>query len=694
MVDLLDRLNIQQKLMACFSLGFLLCLLLLGIVLNRMVSQDALEQAGRSALGQMQQADASLVSVERLLKADFVRLSKNEEMRLGSGLTIYSEQTGNENGILEMDPEAKGGFELRAYQLFQRFAKEHEKVTAAVTYGMRDGGYVQYPAVTRENNFDPRKLYWYRDGMAAGESGLLFVSKPFQGAGGKPVIGFYSLVWTLEEEPLGVLGLQLDLSALLNMVLPEASDSKDGWMVLDGEDAILIDGKHPDAVFRKLADANLGDISLMGQKKEGIHRIKLDDSEKYAVIYVSETTGLKYIRLLEADEVMAGVGDMRMALLMFLLLAAVMSFFGSRWLARKITAPFRAMEEKAEAIGAGRLKESSEWSESDDEVGRLSFAFQEMAGGLRRRLESIKEEAGRLAGVSRQLTEEIVHCREASLEATEKTKEITAAEEQQTQTVGEVAGQLAELAESLSRASEGVRGIGKITHQLGRTASDGREGLQEAAGKLEEAQKRTASATEVASVLDQKALQAAELIKSIEEMAEQLNLLALNAAVESARAGNSKERSKFTAVAEEVRQLSEQSSKAARKSVLVISAMQQDAQQAAAAVKETEQAVESGRKCVRQRAEELSRLGQQLEQIDDILKGVASAVQSLDGSGKRIKAAAEQVEWGSRKSADAAEGVSKAAKSQTGAIERLEKRSRELTGAAEKLRESTEGFEL
>ena len=691
--DWLDRLNIRQKIMACFSLGFLLCLLVLGIVLSRMISGHALEQAQVSAVRQMKQMDVSLVSLERLLKTDFMRLSQNSEIRQGAGLTVYSQMEGNENGILEMNPEGKGGFEERAYHIFQDFAKSHEKVTAAVTYGMQDGGYVQYPAVTRENNYDPRNTYWYRDGMAAGESGLLYVSQPFQGSHGKPVIGFYSLVWNPGDEPAGVLGFQLDLASLLGMTVPEET-GKDGLMVLDKENTILIDENHPDAVFRKIADADLGDISLTGQKDEGIHRVMLDREEKYAVIYTSETTGLKYIKLLDADEVMAGVGNVRIALALLLLAAVVMSVLGSRWLAVRITAPFRAMEEKAEAIGAGRLREAGELAESDDEVGRLSLAFQEMAGQLRGRLEGIKADAGKLAAAFGQLTEEVASCRKSAEEVAGKASAMTSAEEAQGKTVGEVAGQLDGLAESLERASDGMKEIGKVTHQLGRTASDGQEEMQKASQGLSEAQKRIASTSTAAEALDKKAVQATEMVKSIGEMAEQLNLLALNAAVESARVGSGKERNKFTAVAEEVRQLSEQSSKAARKASLVISALQQEAQQASAAVKDTEEAVRFGKECVRQRTEEFRRLEGQLEHIDKILEGAFAAIQSLDGSGKRTKAAAEQVEWGTRKSADAAGAVAKAVQEQSQSLEKLERLSKDLSGTVKALQSRTDSFEI
>ena len=692
---MLDRLNIQQKIMACFSLAFLCCLALLRIVLGRMVTEQALEQAQEAACRQIRQTDASLVSMERLLKSEFLQLSKNGEVRQGSGLTVYAGREGNENGILQMNPEAAGGFELRAYQIFQQFAKRHENIIAAVTYGMQDGGYVQYPAVTRENNYDPRQLYWYRDGMAAGESGLLYVSPPFQGAHGKPVIGFYSLVWNTDEEPAGILGLQLDLAALLDMTLPEEAEDKGRWMVLDAEDSILIDPKHPDAVFRKLADANLGDISLLGQKKEGISRILLDDEELYAVISTSEATKLKYIRLLDADEVMAGTRKVRLALAALLLLSLAISFFGSRWLAAKITAPFRAMEEKAEAIGAGRLRGAEGLAESDDEVGRLTLAFQEMAGELREKLQGVKDGAVDLAEISGRLAESIANCRRTAAELSEKTQGLTAAEETQAKTVSEVAGQLDGLAESLGRASDGMKEIGKVTHRLGRTASDGRQGLQKAAQELSEARKRADSAVSVAATLDKKAVQASDLVKSIGEMAEQLNLLALNAAVESARAaGNSKDRNKFTAVAEEVRQLSEQSSKAARKTALVISALQQEAQQAATAVKETETAIASGKDSLRERDSEFQQLESQLEQIEKILAQASAAIQALDGSGKRIQAAAEQVEWGARKSADAAEAVSKAAQEQSQSLVALEDMSKSLSGTAETLQARASSFEL
>ena len=694
MGDLLDGLNIRQKIMACFSLAFLVCLLILGLVVGRMVSRQAVDQAQRAAQQEMQQADAAILSMERLLKSEFLQLSWNWDLRSGSGLTIYSGQEGNENGILTMNPEEKGGFELTAYQIFQHFAKRNEKVTVAVTYGMQDGGYVQYPAVTRENNYDPRNLYWYRDGMAAGESGLLYVSQPFQGSNGKPVIGFYALVWSPEDTPAGVLGYQIDLGALLGMALPEKNTDRKGWMVLDGEDAILLDERHPDAIFRKLSDANLGDLSLLGQRKEGMHRILLDDAETYAVIYTSETTGLKYIRLLDEDEVTAGSREVRLALILLFFLSLGICFFASRWLAGKITAPFRAMEEQAEAIGAGRLKGAAGLLESDDEVGRLSLAFQEMAGELGRRLESVRRESESLAGSSSHLTEGIAKCRQAASEALEKIRSMTSAEEKQAKTVGEVAGQLDGLAESLSHASEGMKEIGEVARQLGKRASEGREGMKESAGRLSEAQVRIDAVVSSASLLDRKALQASELIQSIGEMAEQLNLLALNAAVESARAGSSKERNKFTAVAEEVRQLSEQSSKAARKAALVVSALQQEALQASKVVKDAATAVGSGKDSIQQRDGEFQKLEEALERIEGILTQANAAVQSMGGSGKRIKDAAEQVAWGTRKSADAAETVERIAEEQTKTLAQLEKLSKDLTGAAESLRARTESFEL
>ena len=694
MGDWLDRLNIQQKIMACFSLGFFVCLFFLGIALNRMISTEALERAQGAAVDRMRQMDASLVSMERILKTDFLRLSQKGEIRQGSGLTVYMGQEGNENGLLEMNPEAKGGFELQAYEIFREFAKSYEKVATAVVYGMQDGGYVQYPAVTRENNYDPRQTYWYKDGMAAGESGLLYVSQPFQGAGGKPVVGFYSLVWSYGEEPLGVLGLQLDLSALLGMTLPEEDGDKDGWMVLDAENALLIDPRHPDAIFRKIADADLGDISLMAQKDEGISRVLLDGEEKYAVIYLSKVTGLKYIRLLDSGAVMSGVVEARIALGVMLLVAMALGFFGSRWLALKITAPFRAMEERAEAIGEGRLRAAEDLPESDDETGRLSLAFQEMARALRGRLEALKEGAGKLAGSSEGMGEEVRACRETAKTLREQIAAMTAAEEKQGKTVGEVADQMSGMAESLVRASGGMKEIGKVIHQLGRTASDGREGLQKALEGLSGTKARTESAIVVAESLDKKALQSMDLVKSIGEMAEQLNLLALNAAVESARSGSSKERSKFTAVAEEVRQLSEQSSKAARKALLVISALQQEARQAAGAVKDAEEAVLSCEGCVEQRDGEFQRLEEQLERIDGILEEAAASIQSMEGCGKRTKAAAEQVEWGARKSADAAEIAAKTAGEQAKSLEKLERLSKELRDGATGLRSRTEGFEM
>lgn len=91
---------------------------------------------------------------------------------------------------------------------------------------------------------------------------------------------------------------------------------------------------------------------------------------------------------LPMDEVLAGYAPLRMKLIGIMILALALSAFGARLLARTVSQPLKGLAEAARRISRGNYRETVAVG-SDDEIGTLAQAFNNMQQGIRNREEQI-----------------------------------------------------------------------------------------------------------------------------------------------------------------------------------------------------------------------------------------------------------------------------------------------------------------
>jgi methyl-accepting chemotaxis protein len=241
------------------------------------------------------------------------------------------------------------------------------------------------------------------------------------------------------------------------------------------------------------------------------------------------------------------------------LLAMLLAVGSVVWLLRSKLAPLSDLVRQAEALGAGDLSVRLNVS-SNDEIGQLSRAFNQMSQALstmvehiRRSSEEVNSRAQALSGLSGGAYEGM---------------------EQQSGEITSMAGAVEEFSATSLNIADNMGATQRLAQENAQQTQIGRTSMDEASSSLEQIAGALNTTATVINTLGQRSQEIGGIVSVITSIAEQTNLLALNAAIEAARAGE--QGRGFAVVADEVRNLASRTRQATDEISGMIQSIQQE----------------------------------------------------------------------------------------------------------------------
>lgn len=329
----------------------------------------------------------------------------------------------------------------------------------------------------------------------------------------------------------------------------------------------------------------------------------------------------------ETAAVQANAGSSIIWMVIISIFGVVVGLFSLYALQKLFLKPINRLVREARVVAEGDLTGEDIVVESNDELGDLVTAFNDMKHNLVGLIRQVGAASDKVTAYSEELYASTDHVATTTQGVAGLFEEMNIAAQVSAKRAEEGTTGVNQAVIGLNQIAAASQGVNEQTIHTLEAASGGLETIQLAESQMQEIQRANDLTQQMVERLSNQSLEIEKITRSITVITEQTNLLALNAAIEAARAG---EHGKgFAVVAAEVRKLAEESKQSAKQIQAVVVDIQRDTKQVEAAFDVTSGHVTNG----------VAQMGE----VAGAFREIVSVIQETSRQMSEIAAATEEV---------------------------------------------------
>lgn len=357
-----------------------------------------------------------------------------------------------------------------------------------------------------------------------------------------------------------------------------------------------------------------------------------------------------------------------------------------------ITKPLGTMMMVMRRLSEGDFSKQENNIKSNDELGRLAIALDNMRDEVAQVLNKVKYSAENLNSAVEHMSVTTNQSAQVSNQIAMSITDVAESSMKELDAVNSTNEEIDKFKSNVDNMSDVVQNAVEKGRKTSDVAADGGVKLKKAIEQIQRIEAATARSTKVVDSLGEQSMEIGKIVKTISEIAEQTNLLALNAAIEAARAGEAGRG--FAVVADEVRKLAISSQEAAMDISNIITEIQSNTKLAVQEIESGNKEVVAGTKSIESTEEAFGSIISMVQDVSAQLENIAKVVSEMANSGNVIAKNISTVRESSKKNAEEAENVSAASEEQSAVVNGLSAASSKLADLAAELSSNVDKFKL
>ncbi|MBN2980229.1 methyl-accepting chemotaxis protein [Cohnella algarum] len=327
---------------------------------------------------------------------------------------------------------------------------------------------------------------------------------------------------------------------------------------------------------------------------------------------------------------------------------------------------------------------------SQDEVGDLARAANDMLDGLQNMMRELRDSTAELAAAAILLQQGADENAKVSTEVTRAVERVAAGSETQVNQSQHISSVMQETMNGLSQVAGTTTGVSESALSTRTRAEGGSELLRKAATDVVQVESAFRSLQETVRGLNHKSSQVLEVIGYISEVSNQTHLLALNAAIEAARAGEHGRG--FAVVAQEIRKLADQTQQSAVQIGNTLETMSGDIGAVAAMFEQSAEQVYGAVSGMRTAEEAFREIVAEVGEFSGNITEAAAAVEQMTAGGQTVLQSIRDIAQITEETASFSQQMSAMTEQQLSSTEEMARTAHKLSSMASRLKGMTANY--